>query len=134
VTFVASAGNDATWRKQYPAALPKVIAVGAIGPMGPAWFTNYGPWVNACAPGVGVLSTFFTNWNGATPMQPNGLDPDDYNGWAYWSGTSFSAPVVVGNLARLMMGGATVKEAINRLINEQALARMPYLGTVVDAL
>jgi hypothetical protein len=51
VVFVASAGNDATCRPTWPASFENVIGVGALGPNGPAWFTNFGPWVNACAPG-----------------------------------------------------------------------------------
>ena len=56
---VASAGNDATCRPTLPASLPGVISVGAVGPHGPAPFSNYGPWVRACAPGVDLVSTFF---------------------------------------------------------------------------
>ena len=46
VVLVASA-NNATCEPQYPAALPQVVAVGAVGPEGPAPFTNYGEWVDA---------------------------------------------------------------------------------------
>ena len=46
---VASAGNETSARPQYPAALPNVVSVGALGPTGRAWFSNYGPWVDACA-------------------------------------------------------------------------------------
>ena len=48
---VASAGNDGTCRPTVPASLPEVVSVGAVGPHGPAPFSNYGPWVRACAPG-----------------------------------------------------------------------------------
>ena len=40
---VASAGNDATCRPTFPASLPDVVSVGAVGPGGPAPFSNYGP-------------------------------------------------------------------------------------------
>jgi hypothetical protein len=134
IHVVASAGNDATSRPCYPAALPGVIAVGALGPGGPAPFTNYGDWVNACAPGSDLLSAFF-NFNGPAPVGPYGDDPDNFEGWAVWSGTSFSAPVVVGNVARLMMAdGSTAKVALERLIDGTSLTTMPYLGTAVDAL
>src|SRR5690606_9519022 len=41
---VASAGNDGGCRPSWPAALPEVVSVGAVGPYGPAWFSNFGPW------------------------------------------------------------------------------------------
>ena len=135
VTVVASAGNDSTFRPSFPAALPDVIGVGALSPSGPAWFTNFGAWVDACAPGTNVLSCFFDNFNGPADPDAFGFDPDDYHGWAVWSGTSFSAPAVVGSLARAIMdGAATTKHAVARIINAEALTVIPYLGTVVDAL
>jgi subtilisin family serine protease len=131
---VASAGNDATSRPTYPACLSGVVAVGALGPNGPAWFTNYGEWVDACAPGSDLLSTFFV-FDGPAEEGPYGDDPDDFDGWAQWSGTSFAAPVVVGNLVRLMMAeGISTHGAIRRIIDTPALFRIPGLGTVIDAL
>lgn len=53
---VASTGNDSTCRRSYPAALPGVVSVGAIGSNDLAPFTNYGDWVCACAPGAGGLA------------------------------------------------------------------------------
>jgi Subtilase family len=123
---VASAGNDATCRPQYPAAFPGVVSVGALGPYGPAQFTNYGPWVRACAPGVDVISTFFTNW---PPANHSG---EKYAGWVSWSGTSFAAPAVVGALASAMHAGLTKEQAVARLIDDPGLFRIPGLGTVVN--
>jgi hypothetical protein len=133
VVVVAAAGNDGTCQPMYPAALPAVGSVGAIGPDGPAPFTNYGPWVRACAPGVDVLSSFFV-WDGATPPAGQG-DPDKFDGWALWSGTSFSAPAVAGALARTVMGeGCTAKEAVVRVVDNPSLLRLPGLGTVVNVI
>jgi Subtilase family len=64
IVVVASAGNDGTCRLSYPAATPGVVSVGAIGPDGPAWFSNYGDWVRACAPGMDVVSSFFASFDG----------------------------------------------------------------------
>ena len=58
LVFVASAGNDASCRPTWPACLGHVFGVGAAGVDGPAPFTNYGPHVEACAPGVDIVSTF----------------------------------------------------------------------------
>jgi subtilisin family serine protease len=130
---VASAGNDATCQPTFPAALPGVIAVGALGPGGPAPFTNYGRWVRACAPGVDVVAPFFTDFNGAKDAPVGEGDPDDFHGWARWSGTSFAAPVVVAALAREMRrSGVDAKGAVARVIDAPGLLRIPDLGTVVN--
>jgi hypothetical protein len=123
---VASAGNDASCRPAYPAAFPDVVSVGAVGPNGPAPFTNYGPWVRACAPGVDLISTWFDNFDGDAAM-------GDLDGWGRWSGTSFSGPVVVGALAQQALDrGIDVKEAVERVIDGPANLRLHNLGTVVD--
>jgi len=133
VVVVASAGNDATCRPTYPAALPGVVSVGAVGPGGAAPFTNYGPWVRACAPGVDLLSTFFRDLDEPSPTQGGGTVR--FDGWALWSGTSFAAPVVVGALARTMaQTGCTAADAVTRVIDAPALMRIPYLGTVVNVM
>src|SRR5690606_13940195 len=114
VVVVAAAGNDATCRPAYPAATPGVLAVGALDHAGPAWFTNHGPWVRACAPGVAVLSCFFDYAAAATdpslgrPTEgPDNASQPDESGWARWSGTSFAAPIVAGVLARRITDGAS---------------------------
>ena len=40
-----------------------MIAVGALDAGGRAAFSNFGSWVDACAPGVDVVSTFFTDFD-----------------------------------------------------------------------
>ncbi|MEA2686655.1 MAG: hypothetical protein QOE93_1850, partial [Actinomycetota bacterium] len=132
---VSSAGNDSTCAPTFPAALPGVVSVGAVGPAGPALFTNYGPWVRACAPGVDLTSMFFNGFTGPGGVTPEGTDPDDFFGWCRWSGTSFSAPVVVGALARMMMWReCTAAEAVTRVIDAPELMRLPGLGTVVNVI
>jgi hypothetical protein len=133
---VASAGNDGTCRPTYPAAFAGVVGVGAIGPNGPAPFSNFGPWVRACAPGVDLVSTFFKKFVGEDePSTPGGADPDDYAEWARWSGTSFSAPLVSGALVRhARLHGITLTEAVERVVDDPALMRIPDLGTVVNTI
>ncbi len=129
---VASAGNDATCVPMFPAALPEVVGVGALDQEGkPAPFTNFGPWVRACARGVDRTSIFFEGFNGAGPPA-NNYDPDHFEGWARWSGTSFAAPVVVAALARALAGGDDPQQAVRRLIDAQDLPRKPMLGSVVE--
>jgi hypothetical protein len=130
VVVVASAGNDAMDTPVYPAALPGVIGVGALGPSGPAPFSNHGSWVNACAAGVDLVSAFF-NCDEYRPL--------DFKGWAIWSGTSFSCPIVAGALAKTILTSAMVygrpisaEQARTRLIDSPWLMRVPDLGTVVN--
>lgn len=57
VTVVAASGNGGTSRVSFPAALPNVIAVGAIDEqLGRATFSQYGPELAIVAPGVAVAS------------------------------------------------------------------------------
>jgi hypothetical protein len=130
---VASAGNDSICRPCYPAAFDGVIGVAALGPAGPAGFSNYGNWVQACAPGVDIVSTFFMDAPGPEPPPSGYPEPDVYRGWARWSGTSFSAPLVVGALAREMqIYGIQPADAVASVVNAPALLRIPLFGTVVN--
>lgn len=132
IVLVASAGNDGVCEPQYPGAYDSVVAVGAVGPDGPPPWTNYGEWVDACAPGVDLVSSFFATFDGAFPMM-NATDIDRFAEWACWSGTSFSTPVVVAALAREMVAGpCTAKQAVDRVIRAPQLLRLPRLGTVVN--
>jgi subtilisin family serine protease len=129
VVFVASAGNDGSCRPTWPASFENVIAVGALGPDGPAPFTNFGPWVDACAPGVDIVSTFYDLSADAE------FDGGDFNGWASWSGTSFSAPIVAAAIAWEWMCRANdgrVGDAASWLLDRPAHFRYPWLGTVVN--
>jgi subtilisin family serine protease len=123
---VASAGNDASCRPSWPAALPDVVSVGALAPFGIAPFSNYGPWVRACAPGFGVVSRFFCKAD-------DDLVKEYGEGWAAWSGTSFSAPIVAGVLARAVtVDGLSPVQAVARHIDDPHLLRLNGLGTVIN--
>lgn len=122
---VASAGNHDPGRSDfdptvpfYPAAMPEVVGVAALGPetdgdVTLAPFSNYGPWVTVSAPGTDVLSTFLTFEN----------EEVSYREWARWSGTSFAAPRVAGAIAaRMTENGIKVRSAseAKRLLLETA--------------
>ncbi len=132
VVFVGAAGNEGSCVEQYPAALDSVIGVAALGPDGPAPWSNYGPWVNACAPGTDIVSSFFAGFDGDMPPI-NGLDSDDFEQWATWSGTSFAAPVVVAALAREMVTtGCKAADAVERIVHAPHLGRLAHMGTIVN--
>lgn len=58
ITVVAASGNNGTGVVSYPAALPTVIAVGAINSkLEKADFSQFGPELAIVAPGVGVVSS-----------------------------------------------------------------------------
>jgi len=109
------------------------VSVGSVEAHGRAHYSNFGPWVRACAPGTDLTSTFFTKFEGKAGPVPNGPDPDDFTGWAKWTGTSFSAPVVVAALVRhAILHQKSLKQAVADIIDNPVLARSPGLGTVVN--
>lgn len=111
--LVAAAGNDGRYRPTWPAAFAEVIGVGAVydpgarrmsTPPQPARFSNRGRWVDCCAVGVDVLSTYVEFDERAPragePLTDPAPTPQQFTGWARWSGTSFAAPLVAARIAQ----------------------------------
>jgi hypothetical protein len=105
---VAAAGNNGSPRPFYPAASGNVVAVASFddegGVVRPTPWTNFGPWVDVCAPGVDLLSTYVVGSYEIPPAKPS--DPPTFEKFgeprpsARWTGTSFSAPLVAAEIAR----------------------------------
>jgi hypothetical protein len=89
-----------------------MTSVGALNPDSAtvALFSNNGPWITTHTVGAGIVSTVPTTLAGAMgrsvevarhdPLPRTTADPDDYrSGFAVWSGTSFAAPMVAGDIA-----------------------------------
>lgn len=121
---VAAAGNAGTDRPNFPAACNGVVAVGAVGSPenDGTWlqtdFSNHGIWVDCCAPGVAIASTF--------------LDRPDlgFGGYATWTGTSMAAPAVSGTIAALATtSGISVQQAAAQL---RLGPRIGAIGALVD--
>ena len=97
-----------TWRPYFPAALPERGSASAgLAADGKAWFTNFGGWVDACAPAINVVSTFFNDFDETLHVRNSSgtVTPTvtaGYRGWARWSGTSFAAPKVATLIAQEM--------------------------------
>ncbi|WP_301177024.1 S8 family peptidase [Actinomadura geliboluensis] len=129
---VACAGNAATDRPFWPAAMKPVIGVGALDGDDRAWFSNHGWWVDACAQGVDVASTF-VSFDGARPPV-RGIDPDRFAGYATWSGTSFAAPAVAGRIAGLAGAeGVGAVAAADRVLDPAAHPVRAGLGVVIGS-
>jgi subtilisin family serine protease len=108
VIVVAAAGNDSTNICSvfpYPAVKTYCISVAALDTFNiRADFSNYGEKIFLCAPGTGIYSTF--------------LDTS----YAWWDGTSFSAPFVAG-LAGLLcsVNPSLTWEAVHDIIGATAI-------------
>ena len=132
---VAAAGNDATHRPLWPAAHKRVLAVGAVDDsLERAAFSNFGWWVDASARGVQVLSTFleFDESRRARPIA--GRKPQRFRRWATWSGTSFAAPKLSGEIAATMtrLGTRNAREAAAALLASHQGPVDREVGTVFD--
>ena len=125
--FVAAAGNGSTCRPAWPAAHAEVLGVGALDSDRRAWFSNFGSWVGACAPGVMVHSTFFL------PKGRERVFNNVITGYAKWSGTSFSAPKVAAAVVDVMVrDGVDATTALEKLSTAPDLLRVPDQGVVVN--
>jgi hypothetical protein len=132
IVIVAAAGNhgdraenaesdhpDVTPRTAFwPAAMDDVVAVGAdrgAGAEGPrlAPFSPRLPWVTVTADGVDVVSTYLSG--DVDVLTRAGSQRRRFDGYARWSGTSFAAATVTGELAALARPGVSAWQAVAEL-------------------
>lgn len=119
---IFAAGND-NISNGAPAGYEEIIAVGAITPDGrKASFSNYGDWVDICAPGTSILSTI-----------PG-------NQYDFSQGTSMACPHVSGVAALLVsyFGGPgftneMLKDKLLSSVNNAAILQPSQVGGLVDA-
>jgi subtilisin family serine protease len=121
--LVAAAGNNNTDDLVFPASYEQVIAVSAIDQNDlKAEFSNFGSYVDFCAPGVNIAST-----------------GNDGN-WYFGDGTSFAAPFVSGLIALILSNNPdlTNEEVITKLrvsvedLGEQGLDQYYGWGLVTS--
>ncbi|UCG42135.1 MAG: S8 family serine peptidase [candidate division WOR-3 bacterium] len=100
---VGSAGSSGNETRMYPAAHEGVIAVAASDRNDyKTSFSNYGTWIDVCAPGIDLLTT------------------TGNSGYTFWSGTSASCDLVTGVLGWF-------KSAYPGIDNDSALALLQNL-------
>jgi hypothetical protein len=129
VVAVAAAGNDASEVPLWPAALSDVVAVGALGGDGkPAAFSNRGRWIDAWAPGEGLVSAY--PLESVAPAEDEG--PMAYTGAARWSGTSLAAAVVAGMLAERMSSSGLDAVRARDIVLEELDRRLYGAGPMVS--
>lgn len=120
VAVVAPAGNESSRLRYWPAALPDVIGVASTNRRGNAraWFSNWGEWCDCCTRGEYVYSTF-VDWDGPVEGEPI-TDIEHFRGWARWDGTSFAAPKVSAQIARVLAAnpGMAPTEAWEQVLSE----------------
>lgn len=125
--IVAAAGNEPQTAPSYPAALPGVVAVAALGPDAQlASYSSAGPDVSLVAPGGDFRFDDLTNpYTGGT----GGILSTTWNfttgtpSYAFYTGTSMAAPHVSGVAALVL--------AMNPSMSNDAL-RTRLLSTAVD--
>jgi len=134
IVVVASSGNDGVDRPHYPAAFKGVVGVGAFDAKKgeAASFSNHGQWVDACANGVDVVSTYFSG--NLIPPMAESLTPQYFEGYASWSGSSHATAQVTGAIAAKMnpddsSAPLSARQAVFELLTSGPGARVPTLGT-----
>ncbi|NRQ31089.1 S8/S53 family peptidase [Nonomuraea sp. NN258] len=115
---VACAGNTASDRPFWPAALPCAVGVAAVDgtERHRAPFSGFGTWVDACASGDWLDSSY--------------LDLGEFRGYAAWSGTSFASALVAGAIADAARH-EPAKEAAARMLDPEGSRQIPDLGVLV---
>jgi subtilisin family serine protease len=135
MTLVASAGNDSKSDPFYPAAYPWAIGVGALDPLQQklASFSNFGSWVKVSALGQGMVNAYaFGEYTYQEP--PKAPAKQVFQGIARWAGTSFSAPLVAGLIAREMEHShSTAALAAQAVLAKAQAQAIPGVGPVLYA-
>ena len=101
--------QDDRRKPAWPAALDTVVAIGAATSSGAAasFTPSEAEWIDAMTHGENVVSTFVSGHVNLADDAAEEPDLQEFDGWAAWSGTSFSAARVSGLIAAKTVPGRT---------------------------
>ena len=119
-----AAGNDGSSSPHYPGASAGTVCVGASNSSdGRASFSNYGSWVDMCAPGTNI-------WSCTDPANPS-----HNSQYQAWDGTSMATPLAAGiaALIKSQFPSITVDALEARLIDGDDVGNL-QMGLRVNAL
>ncbi|MFH2037271.1 MAG: S8 family serine peptidase, partial [Candidatus Zixiibacteriota bacterium] len=118
ISMVSAAGNDGSNLPTYPAVYPGVISVSAIDSFEYiADFSNYGDYLDICAPGVNIYSSLTGTYQ-----------------WGTWSGTSFAAPIVAGVCALIKAENKDIGTfEIERMVKSSAQICLDWGNIIVPS-
>ncbi|MBC8377417.1 MAG: S8 family serine peptidase [FCB group bacterium] len=119
-----ASGNDGSSSPHYPGASAGAVCVGATNSSdGRASFSNYGSWVDVCAPGTNI-------WSCTDPANP--AHNSEYQAW---DGTSMATPLAAGiaALIKSQFPSITVDALEARLIDGDDVGNL-QMGFRVNAL
>ncbi|MBC2931566.1 S8/S53 family peptidase [Nocardioides sp. zg-1228] len=128
--LVAAAGNDASPAPFWPAAAPWAIGVGSLDHDGRvSSYSNYGVSADVYALGRNIVNAF-PDGTFTCEETPSKGDVRVFNtGMARWSGTSFSAPVVAGLIAReIYASGSSAADAAHAVLATSVYMSDPAVG------
>jgi thermitase len=119
-----AAGNDGSSSPHYPGASAGAVCVGATNSSdGRASFSNYGSWVDLCAPGTNI-------WSCVDPANPS-----HNSQYQAWDGTSMATPLAAGiaALIKSQFPSITVDALEARLMDGDDVGNL-QMGLRVNAL
>ena len=128
--LVAAAGNDSSPAPFWPAAAPWAVGVGSLDRDGRvSSYSNYGVSADVYALGRNIINAF-PDGTFTCQETPNKGDVRVFDtGMARWSGTSFSAPVVAGLIAReIYESGSSADAAAQAVLATAQYMSDPAIG------
>lgn len=128
--LVAAAGNDSSPAPFWPAAAPWAVGVGSLDRDGRvSSYSNYGVSADVYALGRNIINAF-PDGTFTCQETPNKGDVRVFGtGMARWSGTSFSAPVVAGLIAReIYESGSSADAAAQAVLATAQYMSDPAIG------